>query len=369
MSDYYETLGLQKGASAEEIKKAYRQLARKYHPDINPGDGVAEERFKQIQEAYSVLSDSDKRKRYDRYGQVDPGSWFPGEGGDQSFDFRDFAGGRQGGAPFSGFGEIFSDLFGRRSAPRRGPRRGRDLEYQIAIPFLEAVNGVEKRINFHRQVSCDKCHGSGSKSGAQPGTCPDCQGSGQVRQRQGTMTFATPCPGCGGSGERRTGDCPACRGSGFKAVAEALSVRIPPGVNTGSRVRIPGKGNSGEQGGSAGDLYLVVEVEPHELFWREGNQIYCEIPITVTEAVLGADIEVPTVSGKARLHIPAGTQGGQKFRLKKRGVAGPRGGARGDQIVRVRIVLPERARGRSEKLLRELAELHPENPRASLGLR
>ncbi len=369
MSDYYKTLGLEKGISDKEVKKAYRRLARKYHPDINPGDKGAEDRFKDIQEAYSVLGDSEKRKAYDRYGQADASGWFPG-GGARGFDFQGFESGQPASSPFSSFGEIFSDLFGRR--PRQsgsGPKRGPDLEYQIKIPFLEAVNGVEKRLNFHRQVACDKCHGSGSRSGSHAKSCSECRGSGQTQQRHGTMTFGTTCGSCGGSGQIQAGDCSACKGSGFRAVSEALTVRIPAGVNTGSRVRIPGKGNSGVQGGSAGDLYLVVEVESHDLFWRQGNQIYCEIPVTVTEAVLGADIEVPTVSGKARLHIPGGTQGGQKFRLKKKGASGPKGGARGDQIVRVKIVLPASASGRSKELLEELAKLHPENPREQLGLR
>ncbi len=369
MSDYYRTLGLEKEASDKEIKRAYRRLARRYHPDINPGDKAAEDRFKEIQEAYSVLSDSEKRKTYDRYGQAEPGNSFPG-GGTRGFDFQGFQSGRPGSSSFSSFGEIFSDLFGRRPGQSGGmPRRGGDLEYHIKIPFLEAVNGVRKRVNFHRREACDECQGSGSRSGSRTRPCPECQGSGQAQQRHGTMTFATTCGGCGGSGQIRVGDCIACRGQGLQAVSEALSVRIPAGVNTGSRIRIPGKGDSGAQGGSPGDLYLVVETESHELFWREGNQIYCEIPVTVTEAVLGADIEVPTVSGKARLRIPAGTQGGQKFRLKKKGAFGPKGGARGDQIVRVRIVVPESAHGRSKELLREFAKLHPENPREQLGLR
>ena len=369
MSDYYKTLGLEKGVSDKEIKKSYRRLARKYHPDINPGDKGAEDRFKDIQEAYSVLGDSEKRKAYDRYGQADARGGFPG-GGARGFDFQGFESGQPGSSPFSSFGEIFSDLFGRRpSQPGSGPKRGPDLEYQIQIPFLEAVNGAEKRLNFQRQVSCDECQGSGSRSGSHTKPCSVCKGSGQAQQRHGTMTFGTTCGSCGGSGQIRTGDCSACRGAGFRAASEALTVRIPAGVNTGSRVRIAGKGNSGSHGGSAGDLYLVVEVEPHELFWREGNRIFCEIPVTVTEAVLGADIEVPTVSGKARLHIPEGTQGGQKFRLKKKGVSGPKGGGRGDQIVRVRIVLPVSANGRSKELLEEFAKLHPENPREPLGLR
>ena len=369
MSDYYKTLGLKREASDKEVKKAYRRLARKYHPDINPGDKGADDRFKDIQEAYSVLGDSKKRKEFDRYGQAAASGGFPG-GGTQGFDFQGFGSGQPGSSPFSSFGEIFSDLFGRRASQSgSGPKRGSDLEYQIKIPFLEAVNGVEKRLNFQRQVACDECHGSGSRSGSQTKPCSECQGSGQVQQRHGTMTFGTTCGSCAGSGQIRAGDCSACRGVGFRAASEALTVRIPAGVNTGSRVRIAGKGNGGARGGSAGDLYLVVEVEPHELFRREGNQIFCEIPVTVTEAVLGADIEVPTVSGKARLHIPGGTQGGQKFRLRNKGVSGPKGGVRGDQIVRVRIFLPVSANGRSKELLKEFAKLHPENPREQLGLR
>ena len=369
MSDYYEILGLEKGASGKDIKKAYRRMARKHHPDINPGDKGAEDRFKDIQEAYAVLGDPEKRKAYDRYGQADASGWFPAGDG-RGVHFQGFESGRAGSSPLNSFGEIFSDLFGRRNRPSdSGPRGGQDLEYQIRIPFLEAVNGAEKRLNFHRQVACAECQGSGSRPGSHKRPCPGCGGSGESQQQHGTMTFSTTCASCGGSGQVRAADCSACQGAGLQAVSEALTVRIPAGVNTGSRVRVPGKGNSGMQGGAPGDLYLLVEVEPHELFWREGNQIYCEIPVTVTEAVLGAEIEVPTVSGKARLHIPSGTQGGQKFRLKNKGAFGAKGGARGDQIVRVRIILPASASGRSKELLEELARLHPENPREQLGLR
>ncbi len=367
MSDYYRALGVKKGSSRAVIKKAYRRLARKHHPDINPGDKSAEERFKEIQEAYAVLSDPEKHKAYDRYGDADASGWHPG-GGVQDFEFRGFDSGSA--SSFGSFGEIFSDLFGRRGRPAADSvRKGQDLEYQVKIPFLDAVNGAEKRINFNRQAACETCRGSGSRPGSKMKPCPECHGSGQRQQRRGSMTFSATCSRCGGSGQTRPGDCPACFGAGFRAVSEALAVRIPAGVNTGSRVRIPNKGNGGLNGGPHGDLYLLIEVEPHELFRREGNQILCEIPVTVTEAALGAEIEVPTVQGKSRLRIPGGTQSGQKFRLKHKGAPGPRGGVGGDQIVQVRIVLPTLSDPRSKELLKELAELHPENPREQLGLR
>jgi len=366
VSDYYKTLEVKKEALPGAIKKAYRRLARKYHPDINPGDKSAEDRFKRIQEAYAVLGDAEKRKAYDRYGDADARGWFPG-GGVQDFEFSGFDSGSA--SSFGSFGEIFSDLFGRRRQSPSSVQKGQDLEYQLRIPFLDAVNGAKKRINFHRQATCNECRGSGSRSGSGTKPCPECHGSGQRKQRRGTMTFATTCGRCGGSGRTQPRDCPACSGTGLRAVSEALTVRIPAGVNTGSRVRIPHNGNGGLNGGPDGDLYLLIEVEPHELFRREGNQIFCEIPVTVMEAGLGAEIEVPTVQGKSRLRIPAGTQSGQKFRLKQKGAPARKGRAGGDQIVQVRIILPTLADRRSRELLKELARLHPENPRAQLGLR
>lgn len=366
MNDYYKTLEVKKGALPGAIKKAYRRLARKYHPDINPGDKSAEDRFKRIQEAYAVLGDAEKRKAYDRYGNADARGRFSG-GSVQDFEFRGFNSGST--SSFGSFGEIFADLFGRRRQSPSSVQKGQDLEYQLRIPFLDAVNGAKKRINFHRQATCNKCRGSGSRSGSGTKPCPECHGSGQRQQRRGTMTFAATCAGCGGLGRTQPCDCSTCSGTGLRAVSEALTVRIPAGVNTGSRVRIPNNGNGGLNGGSDGDLYLLIEVEPHELFRREGNQIFCEIPVTVTEAGLGAEIEVPTVHGKSRLQIPAGTQSGQKFRLKQKGAPVPKGRAGGDQIVQVRIVLPTLADRRSRELLTELARLHPENPRAQLGLR
>ncbi len=367
--DYYQLLGVGRKASASEIKKAYRRLARKYHPDINPGDKGAEERFKNIQAAYDVLSDAEKRKAYDRFGDARfaGAAKEPNFGGFRGFGFDP----AESGGGFSSFGDIFSDLFGgrRRRQAQARPQRGQDLEYHISIPFLDAVNGTQTRISFNRQTACARCRGTGSISSTQSGSCPTCNGSGKLEQSHGTMRFSSTCPQCGGDGKVRVGDCPECQGSGAQQRVETLSVRIPAGVNTGSRVRVPRKGNTGELGGPPGDLYLVVKVQPHELFQRNGKDILCQIPVTVTEAALGSKIEVPTVDGKAWLTIPAGTQSGNRFRLRGRGVRAPKGGPRGDQIVEVRLVLPSLADNRSKDLLREFARLNPQNPRQDLGLR
>ncbi len=374
MSDYYKVLGVDRGASQADIKKAYRRLARKYHPDINPGDGGAEERFKRIQEAYAVLKDAENRKAYDRFG--DPrvagaggfqgfGGFRPGQGGFQGFDTSESGG-------FSSFGDIFSELFGggrRGRAAAAQPEAGSDLEYHVSIPFVDAVRGTRSRISFARQELCQSCRGSGSRKGTSLAVCSACDGKGQVEQRHGAMRFSGICPACQGSGRRQVGDCAACGGKGTRQTIEHVDVRIPAGVNTGSRVRIPGKGNAGQNGGPAGDLYLVVKVQPHPLFSREGNDIQCRIPVTVTEAALGAKVEVPTIDGKAWLTIPEGTQSGQKFRLRGRGAPSVKGGRKGDEIVEVQLVLPSLADPRSRELLEELGRLNPENPRAELGLR
>ncbi|RPI20904.1 MAG: molecular chaperone DnaJ [Acidobacteria bacterium] len=371
--DYYEVLGVKRSASEGDIKKAYRRLARKHHPDVNPGDKRAEERFKEVQEAYDILSDPEKRKTYDRYGfyregQPGPEAGAHPGGGFQGFDFDLSGAGEASGG--RGFADIFSDLFGGRKSrgePRAGaPETGRDLEYHITIPFMQAIKGTEARINVtHREV-CARCGGSGSVSGSRTHTCPNCGGKGQVQQAHGPMRFATPCPQCNGSGRIRVGDCPVCSGSGTVQKGEALTVRIPAGVNNGSRVRVPGKGDAGEYGGLPGDLYLVIHVQPHHFFEREGNDIVCRVPLTVTEAALGAKIEVPTVDGKASMKIPAGTQSGQKFRLRGRGAPSLKGGVPGDQIVEVRVVLPKIRDERSKEILREFARLNPEDPRAEL---
>ncbi len=371
-NNYYDVLGVAKKASQADIKKAYRRLARKFHPDINPGDSGAEERFKKIQEAYSVLSDEEKRKAYDRFG--DPraagAKGFEGFGDFQGFQGFETGGGGRG---FSSFGDIFSDLFGggRRGAAAEPPqpRAGADLEYHVSIPFLDAIRGTQNRISFSRHAPCDTCGGTGSRSRTSTVRCSTCEGRGQLDQRHGAMRFSSTCPACGGSGTRRVGDCPACGGTGSTQKVEKVSVRIPAGVNTGSRVRVPRKGNAGSNGGPPGDLFLVVKVQPHPVFSREGNDIRCRIPVTLTEAALGAKVEVPTIDGKAWLTIPAGTQSGQKFRLRGRGAPSLKGGRKGDEIIEVQVVLPTFESERSRELLEELGQLEPQNPRQELGLR
>lgn len=366
--DYYAQLGVGRDASGEEIKKAYRRNARKYHPDINPGEKASEERFKNLQEAYSVLSDPRKREAYDRYGASGaPGGFGSRSGpGFQGFQSKGFS----ARGAFNNFGEIFSEFFGESGPSRRHHReRGENLEFSIAVSFLDAVGGTSRRINFHRKQRCAACTRFGSKNTPDQAICSSCDGSGQVRQKHGSKTIVTTCSTCKGNGRTKSNRCSRCHGSNLEVISEAISVKVPAGVDTGSRIRVPGKGNSGLKGLASGDLYLVIEVEPHAFFGRQGKNILCEIPVTLTEALLGARIEVPTVTGKAWLTIPAGTQSGQKFRLRNKGVPGPKGGRRGDQIVKVRIVVPEINDDRSREILQELEELHPENPRRDLGLK
>ena len=373
--DYYAVLGVPRGAAEGDIKKAYRKLARKYHPDVNPGDKTAEEKFKAVQEAYTVLSDAEKRKIYDQYGfyrEGFQGQPPPGGGGArggrgfEGFDFSGFGGG--GGA--SDFSEIFSEFFsgagGDARQPATGPAPGEDLEYYLNIGFMDAVRGLSTRISVSRKATCDVCHGTGSTSGKAQTVCPVCQGKGRIEQSRGPLKFSSICTNCGGSGQIVRGDCAKCGGSGRIDKVETINVRIPAGVATGSRVRLPGKGNVGRNGGKPGDLYLVIEVAPHPFFSRQGNDVLCEVPITLTEALLGTKIEVPTVDGRALLKIPPGTQSGQKFRLAGKGIASRRGGDRGDQIVEVKVVLPKIQDERSKEILRELEQLSPYNPRKEM---
>ncbi|HXG34736.1 MAG TPA: molecular chaperone DnaJ [Bryobacteraceae bacterium] len=373
--DYYQILGVSRDAKPEEIRKAYRRLARKYHPDLNPGDKSAEEKFKQIQEAYDVLSDPQKRQMYDQYGYYSQ-TGFAGGGREQGprvdfggFDFSDFftqaTGGRTAGAS-SAFRDILNQFFGRgfrqEAAPR--PEKGSDLEYAINVDFWQAIRGTQVRLNITRQESCASCGGTG-RTGTQTVVCPECGGSGQVTQVAGVMRFSLPCPRCGGQGTLRN-TCPACHGDGRIARPETVEVRIPPGVKTGDRLRVAGKGNAGTYGAPPGDLYITVRVEPHPFFRREGDDIHITVPVTVTEAALGAKIEVPTIDGRALLKIPMGTQSGQKFRMREKGVFNSRKGTRGDQIVEI-IVQPPKVRDeRTKEILRELAVLNPEDPRAEI---
>ncbi|HEY0162876.1 MAG TPA: J domain-containing protein [Edaphobacter sp.] len=389
--DYYGILGVKKTATADEIRKAFRKAARKYHPDVNPGDKKAEEKFKEISEANDVLSDEKKRKIYDQLGfysdSIDPaaaeaaarggyGGPQPGQGGQEvpfdfgGFDFSDFnTGGPQpsGGGGFGGgFRDIFSQMFtgGRNAA--RGPQPGTDLEYQVSIDFWTAIHGGVTRLEIQRQETCPTCKGKSTTGGSME--CPECHGSGQVTQMGGRMKFNIQCPRCGGSGKVQN-TCPTCEGQGVVVRREPLEFRIKPGTRDGQRIRLAGKGNAGINGGQAGDLYLIVKAGTHPVFTRTGDDIYVTVPVTISEAALGAKIEVPTIDtreggGRTQLKIPPGTQTGQKLRLREKGVpSAVHEGKRGDQIVEVRIVVPKVQDERSKEILREFAKLNPEDPR------
>jgi len=396
--DYYETLGVKKSASAEDIRKAFRKLARKYHPDVNPGDKGAEEKFKALSEANEVLSDPKKRKIYDQVGfysdNIDPataeayaraGGGAGGfQGGGQGnargqgvnvdfggFDFSDMfentgRGGR-GAAGSGSFRDIFSGIFGGgrgTAAAEEGPEPGTDLEYQVNVPFWTAIRGGVMRINISRQDVCSNCHGQGFLE--QPGKCPQCNGTGQVTQTGGRMKFNVQCPRCHGTG-KNISTCPTCHGEGTVERTEPLEVRIKPGTRDGQRIRIPGKGNAGAHGGPPGDLFVIIRTGEHPIFRREGDDIYLSVPVTVTEAALGAKIEVPTIDGRALLKIPPGTQPGQKLRLREKGVpSATQDGARGDEIVEMAVKIPMPRDERTKELLRELATLNPDDPRAEL---
>ncbi len=379
--DYYATLGVGRDAKDEEIRKTYRRLVRKFHPDVNPGDKAAEERFKKIQEAYDILSDQKKRDVYDQFGfysdHIPPGGGAPGAGPQpgagfdfHGFDFRDYTGAQDTGAgPQGGFRDIFSQFFGGRGpggpeAQAQTPERGADLDYGLNIGFWDSIRGTQVRLNVSRQEQCNVCGGSGSAGGGSS-VCPECDGTGKVTQMAGAMKFSLTCPRCQGKGRLRN-VCPACHGDGRKLGTEPVEVRIPPGANTGSRLRVPGKGNAGRIGGPAGDLYINIRVEPHPLFTRNGNNVELRVPVTVTEASLGAKVEVPTIDGRASLKIPPGTQSGQRLRMREKGVLDSRRGVRGDQIVEVVIQAPKANDERTREILRELAHLHSEDPREDL---
>jgi molecular chaperone DnaJ len=376
--DYYTTLGVARTAKAEEIRKAYRRLARKHHPDLNPGDKSAEDRFKNMQEAYDVLSDPKKKQMYDQYGFYSATGSAPGgeaqrpgpEMGFGGFDFTDFftqaAGGKTASGAAGGFRDVFSQFFGRgaraESAPK--PEPGTDLEYALNIDFWQSIRGTQAPLGVTRLEGCKACAGTG-KQGGQTSICSECNGAGNVTQMAGAMRFSLTCPRCGGQGRLRN-ICPQCHGEGRDPKVETVEVRIPAGVQTGTRLRVPGKGNAGTEGAPAGDLYITVQVEPHPFFRREADNILIQAPVTVAEASLGTKIEVPTIDGRALLKIPLGTQTGQKFRLREKGVFNSRKGTRGDQIVEVAVQAPKVRDERTKELLRELASLNPEDPRADM---
>jgi molecular chaperone DnaJ len=365
--DYYRILGVDRKATTAEIKRAYRKLARKFHPDLNPGDKTAEARFKEIQEAYSVLSDPKKKSQYDQFGfvgnQPPPGSGQrPYSSSFEGFDFSD--------SGTSSFTDFFEGLFGRGGmrAAQTGPERGEDLHYKMKIGFEEAINGLQTRIQLTRLVHCPSCGGSGHLHSSGRARCPTCGGSGRAHLQRGAMKFATICPACQGTGVDRGEECRDCRGQGLGQKTELINVKIPGGVDNGSRVRVPGKGNVGPNGGQPGDLFISIEVAPHPLFRRAGSHILLKVPITVPEATLGARIEVPTLRGKATIKIPPGTKSGQKFRLKQMGAPVPGGRSHGDELIEVAIVPPAADDQRIKGLMEELAKLSRENPREKMGI-
>jgi molecular chaperone DnaJ len=402
--DYYEILGVKKSASADEIRKAFRKLARKYHPDVNPGDKSAEEKFKTLSEANDVLSDPKKRKIYDQVGfysdNIDsataeayarggptgaggfggfPGG-SPGAGQDAGqgvpfdfggFDFSDLMDNAQHGRKSGGgggFRDIFGSIFGGGQGASRaaevGPEPGTDLEYQVNVPFWTAIRGGVMRLNISRQDVCSNCNGQGVLEA--PGKCPQCNGTGQITQTGGRMKFNVQCPRCHGTGKNLT-TCSVCHGEGTVSKTEPLEVRIKAGTRDGQRIRLPGKGNAGAHGGPPGDLYVIIRTEDHPIFRRDGDDIYLTVPVSATEAALGAKIEVPTIDGRALLKIPPGTPSGQKLRLREKGVpSATKEGARGDEIVEITVTVPMPRDERTKELLRELAKLNPEDPRAEL---
>jgi len=371
--DYYELLGVPRKATAKDIRTAFRKLARKYHPDLNPGDKAAEEKFKQLQEAYDILSDTKKRQMYDQYGfysdNVPTGDYGPGAdtGGGQpvNFDFGGFDFGGQTGGAGSSFRDLFGQFFGGRRGGAMEPEQepGGDLEYQIEIDFWDAVRGSVKKLQITRLDTCETCHGTGAVGS--PQTCPTCNGTGSIQQTAGKMRFNVPCNRCGGTGKLHT-PCRTCGGEGRVRKTETIDVRIPAGVANGGRVRVPGKGNAGTMGAPAGDLYLRVVVKPHEFFERHGNDLYTKVPVTVAEASLGAKIEVPTIDGRSLVRIPPGTSSGRTLRLKEKGVPHGKSGARGDQYVEIQVIVPEPTDERVRTLMKELEELAPGDPRKDL---
>jgi len=352
-TDYYETLGVSRDASPKEIKRAYRKGAMRYHPDKNPGDEEAEHWFKELSEAYEILSDPDKRMRYDQFGHAGLGANGGGGGGG-------FAGG--------GFSDIFEDIFGdffgggRRRA--QAPRRGADLRLDIEIDFKQAAFGTEIPVDVPRMETCGECNGRRSKSGSGVRPCSTCGGSGQVRYQQGFFSLARPCSACNGEGQVVTDPCPKCKGTGRVRQSRSITVKVPPGVETGTRLRLGGEGEGGIHGGGRGDLYVIIVVKEHPLFSRSGDDLLCEVPISISQAVLGAEIPVPTLKGEERLDIPAGTQTDAVFRLRHKGIPNVHGHGIGDELVRVIVETPTKLTPRQRELLEELAaisgeETHP----------
>lgn len=353
--DLYEILGVGKNAGPDELKRAYRKLAKKYHPDANPGNKVAEEKFKEISQAYDVLSDPAKKKQYDQMKDAafsfDFGGGGPrGGGGARGFSAQDYGG-------FGDLGDLFSQFFDRGTYARReryGPRRGEDLTFEIEVPFEEAIKGGRRTISIPREEPCDACGGTGARAGSSVSACPECGGAGTVSISQGGFAFSRPCPRCYGRGQIIQQPCPACAGQGVTTRHRRITVKVPPGVDNGSKVRIAGQGEPGPAGGPPGDLILVVRLGTHHFFERKGQAIYCEVPVNIAQAALGSTMRVRTLDGAAVVKVPAGVQTGTALRLKGRGVEGP-GGQKGDMFVRLKVVTPRDLTPRQRRALEEFA--------------
>ncbi len=349
--DYYEVLGVERTADENTIKRAYRKLAMKYHPDKNPDDAKAAESFREVTEAYEVLSDAQKRSRYDQYGHAgvdDQMQDFWGRGGFQdSHAFRDFG---------DLFGDVFGDMFGFGSSGGGRSNRGSDLRYNLSMTLEEAAHGKEVELDIPKHVACDVCHGSGAKPGTNPVPCSTCGGHGQVQVNQGFFAMRTSCPTCHGSGKRIESPCAACGGAGRKQTSKKLKVKIPEGIYHGAQVRVTGEGEAGVQGGPSGNLFIVVSLKQHAIFEREGADLHCNMPITFPQATLGAEIDAPTLSGKVKIRIPAGTESGKVLRVRGKGVPDVRSGTTGDLYVRVYIAVPKKLTAKQQELLRQFAE-------------
>ncbi len=357
--DYYEVLGASKGASADELKKAYRTKAKELHPDRNSDNPNAEAQFKEVNEAYDVLKDADKKAAYDRYGHA---AFEGGMGGGRP------GGGFGGGGDFSSaFSDVFDDLFGDfmgggRGGGRQRSTRGADLRYNMRISLEDAFAGAQKTINVPTSVQCNSCSGTGAEGGSEPATCPTCSGMGKVRATQGFFTVERTCPTCSGAGQIIKNPCKSCAGQGRTEKDRALSVNIPAGVETGTRIRLSGEGEAGLRGGPSGDLYIFIEVAPHEIFQREGNNLFCRVPVSMTAAALGGDIEVPTIDGgRSRVKVPSGSQSGRQMRLRAKGMPAVRSSQVGDMFIELAVETPVNLTARQKEILREFEELSEDN--------
>ena len=380
MGDFYQRLGVAKTASQDDIKKAFRKLARKHHPDKNAGDKASEEKFKEINQAYETLSDAEKRKQYDELSRLGafgtgPGGGFrPGQGGFQGFDPRTF---QQGGATFEmgDLGDLLSGLFGGAGGGGRAGARGRrqaaergaDVQAEVTVSFDDSLRGATVRVPVEKQGACDACHGTGAKAGTTPKICPDCQGRGVVAQNQGFFALSQPCPRCLGNGTLVEHPCPVCGGSGVKTGTRRYTVKIPAGVKDGTRIRIKGKGEAGQRGGPTGDLYVVVRVEPDDLFQRRGDDLVLEVPVTLSEVALGTRVKVPTPGGgSVSLKVPAGSQDGRTLRVRGKGAPKIKGG-HGDLLVRLRIVVPDKLSKEQKALLEKFGKTLADPRAAAFG--